>query len=108
MQFRYDRLLETPEVYHFVKNKAMSVGSCEGYFIPSLLTTTTFVLASNQATMKTLTHNQPLNIFTIFVGYPGTGNYKFFEFTVYLQQAPVSIFESKNQLQSRFSNSTLC
>lgn len=86
----------------------MSVSSCEGYSIPSQLTTTAFVLASNQATMKTLTHNQPLNIFTIFVEFPGTDNYKLFEFTLYLQQALVSIFESKNQLQCRFSNSILC
>ena len=96
VQFRYDRLFETPGVYDFVKNKALSVGSCEGYFIPSLLTTTAYVLASNQATMKTLTHTQPLNIFTIFLGYPGTGNYKFLAFTLYLQQVPVLIFESKN------------
>lgn len=95
MQLPYDLLFETPEVYDFIKNKAMSVGSCEGYFTPSLLTSMAFVLASNQATVKTLTHNQPLNIFTIFVGYPGTGNYTLFGFNLYLQQVPVSIFEIK-------------
>ena len=79
VQFPYDRLFSS-DVLNFVKNKALSVGSCEGYFIPSLLTTTAFVLASNQATVTTLTHSQPLNIYTILVGYPGTG--KFPEFSM--------------------------
>ena len=73
VQFQYRSLFTTAEVHNFVKNKSLAVGSCEGYFIPSLLTTTAYVLAANQATVQTLTHSQPLNIFTIFVGYPGTG-----------------------------------
>lgn len=83
VQFPYDKLFATEEVHDFVKNKALSVGSCEGYFIPSLLTTMAYVLAANQATVQTVTHTQPLNIFTIFVGYPGTG--KLFAFALYLQ-----------------------
>ena len=79
VQFPYDRLFSS-DVLNFVKNKALSVGSCKGYFIPSLLTTTALVLASNQATVTTLTYSQPLNIYTIFVGYPGTG--KFPEFSM--------------------------
>ena len=63
------------DVYQFVKNKAISVGSCEGYFIPLLLTTTAFILASNNAQVNITTHKQPLNIFTIFVGYLGTGKF---------------------------------
>lgn len=100
VQFPYDKLFATEEVHDFVKNKALSVGSCEGYFIPSLLTTTAYVLATNQATVQTVTHTQPLNIFTIFVGYPGTG--KLFGFTLYLQ-VPVWIFLS-NTVESLFSN----
>ena len=73
VQFQYRSLFTTAEVHNFVKNKSLAVGSCGGYFIPSLLTTTAYVLAANQATVQTLTHSQPLNIFTIFVGYPGTG-----------------------------------
>ena len=61
------------DVHSFVKNKAVSVGSSEGYFIPTLLTTTAFILACNDARVDTSTHKQPLNLFTIFVGYPGTG-----------------------------------
>ena len=75
VQFPYQKLFPNQEVYQFVKNKAISVGSCEGYFIPSLLTTTAFILASNNAQVNTTTHKQPLNIFTIFVGYPGTGKF---------------------------------
>ena len=73
VQFPYARLFANSDVRDFVRDKALSVSSCEGYFIPSLLTTTAYVLASNQATVKTLTHSQPLNVYTIFVGYPGTG-----------------------------------
>lgn len=72
-QFSYRKLFPNIEIYNFIKNKAVSVGSCEGYFVPALLTTTAYLLACNNDRVQTLTHNQPLNIFTIFVGYPGTG-----------------------------------
>ena len=75
VQFSYEKLFPNADVHDFIKNKAVSVGSCEGYFIPSLLTTTAFLLASKGSHVQTLTHNQPLNIFTSFVGYPGTGKY---------------------------------
>ena len=32
-----------------------------------------YLLACNHAGVQTLMHDQPLNIYTIFVGYPGTG-----------------------------------
>lgn len=74
VQFKYDSLF--PEsVYEFIKNKATSVGSCDGYFVPSLLTTTAFVLACRRAVVETTSHNQPLNLYTIFLGYPGTGKH---------------------------------
>ena len=75
VQFSYQKLFPNPDVYQFVKNKAVYVGSSEGYFIPSLLTTTGFILASNNAQVNITTHKQPPNIFTIFVGYPGTGKF---------------------------------
>lgn len=74
VQFKYDSLF--PEsVYEFIKNKATSVGSCDSYFVPSLLTTTAFLLACRRAVVETTSHmyNQPLNLYTIFLGYPGTG-----------------------------------
>lgn len=60
VQFSYRKLFPKPEVYEFIKNKAVSVGSCEGYFVPSLLTTTAFLLACNNARVQALTHDQPL------------------------------------------------
>ena len=77
VQFPYQKVFPNQGVYQFVKNKAISVGSCKGYSIPSLLTTTAFILASNNAQVNTTTHKKPLNIFTIFVGYPGTGKFNF-------------------------------
>lgn len=73
VQFEYKDLFESKEVHSFINNKSISVGSCIGYFIPSLLTTTSYLLACNQACIQTTTHQQNLNIYTIFVGYPGTG-----------------------------------
>lgn len=86
IQFPYSKLFTNDEVHRFVKNKAVSVGSSEGYYIPTLLTTTAFILVCNDAWIEASTHNQPLNLFTIFVGYPGTGEYKIcrFGFTVLL------------------------
>ena len=75
VQFLYQKLFPNRDVYEFIKKGAISIGSCEGYFIPSLLTTTAFILASNNAQVNITTHKQPLNIFTIFVGYPGTGKF---------------------------------
>lgn len=63
----------------------LSVRSCKEYFITSLLTTTVYVLVSNHATMQTLTHTQKLSIFTIFLGYKGTGKILY----LYLQQVPL-------------------
>ena len=70
VQFSYKKLFPQP-VYDFINNKAVSVGSCEGYFVLSLL-------ACNHARVQTLTHDQPLNIYTVFVGYPGTGKISVF------------------------------
>ena len=65
VQFPYKKLFESQQVYYFVKNKAVSVGSCEGYFIPSLLMTTAFLKACNKARVDMSTNKQPLNLLTI-------------------------------------------
>ena len=45
-----------------------------GYLAPTLLTTTAFILAKNEVTVQTAPNQQQLpNIFSLFVGYPGTG-----------------------------------
>ena len=54
VQFSYKKLFSNSDVHEFIKNKAVSVGSCEGYFIPSLLTPTAFLLASKGARVQTL------------------------------------------------------
>ena len=41
--------------------------------MPALLATTTFLSTRNGYTVEALTHEQPLNLYIIFVGYPGTG-----------------------------------
>ena len=77
VQFDYQTIFKSEAIYKFVKNKAISVGSCEGYFVPSLLTTTAYVLATKGTQVQTTTHKQPLNLFTVFIGYPGTGRHSF-------------------------------
>lgn len=81
----YRKLFPKPEVYEFIKNKPVSVGSCKGYFLPSLLTTTAYLLACNHARVEALTHDQPLNIYTIFVGHPGTGRFIAHNYTLPLE-----------------------
>lgn len=74
MHYSYASLFPE-DVLTFFKNKAISVGSSIGYFAPTLLTTTSFILASNVITVQTGPNHQQLpNIFVLFVGYPGTGN----------------------------------
>lgn len=57
VQVSYKKLFPNSDVHEFIKNKAVSVGGCEGYFIPSLLTTTAFLLASKGARVQMLTQN---------------------------------------------------
>jgi hypothetical protein len=61
------------DIVAFLRHKAASVNSSIGYLTPALLTTTAFVSAMNGCTVDAVTHKQPINIFTMFVGYPGTG-----------------------------------
>ncbi|KAK3739654.1 hypothetical protein QZH41_003868 [Actinostola sp. cb2023] len=49
------------------------MGSSVGYFIPSLLTSTSYLLSTKLAHLRLGDHLQPLNMYTLFVGYPGTG-----------------------------------
>ena len=59
-------------IVSFIKHKAISVNSCIGYFVPTLLATVSYLLAKAKATISTVNHVQPTNLYTIFVGYPGT------------------------------------
>ena len=72
MQFDYSELF-TDEVYSFLDNMAKPIGSSIGYLLPSILTSTAFALGSHGAQLMLETHIQPINLFTIFIGHPGTG-----------------------------------
>ena len=61
------------DVVLFLRHKAVSVNSSIGYLTPALLTTAAFLTAKNGCTVETITHEQPVNIYMMFVGYPGTG-----------------------------------
>ena len=41
--------------------------------VSTLLATVSYLLAKAKATISTVNHVQPTNLYTIFVGYPGTG-----------------------------------
>ena len=70
--FDYTKIM--PEnIVSFIKHKAISVNSWIGYFVPTLLATVSYLLAEAKATISTANHVQPTNLYTIFVGYPGTG-----------------------------------
>ena len=72
MSFDYSKLLPEP-VFAFLDHKAKSLGSSTGYVVPSLLTCTAFLLASNNANLLLGTYIQPSNLYTMFIGHPGTG-----------------------------------
>ena len=62
-----------PPVYEFLRHKANSLGSSLGYLVPSLLTSTAYLLANKSAHLMIANHLQPINLYMMFVGYPGTG-----------------------------------
>ena len=63
--------LET--VHLFLHQKAKSLGSSIEYVVPSLITSTAFLLAINNATFQVGTpHLQPLNFYTMTISHPGT------------------------------------
>ena len=69
--FEYDSLF-SPRVSEFVKQKAASLGSCPGYLVPCLLTSTAYVISQNFL-VRNGSQDMPVNLFTVFVGPPGTG-----------------------------------
>ena len=72
MQFDYSELFSA-EGYSFLEHKAKSIGSFIGYLLPSILTGTAFALGNHGAQLMVGSHIQPINLFTIFIGHPGTG-----------------------------------
>ena len=72
MSFNYADMF-SPPVFDFLDSKAKSIGSSIGYLVPSMLTATSFLLANSDAHLLDGQHLQPLNLFTMSVGHPGTG-----------------------------------
>lgn len=70
--FQFDNIFPE-DIVTFLRHKAASINTSIGYLIPSLLTITAFLYAKNGCTVQTQNHEQPINIYTMFVGYPGTG-----------------------------------
>ena len=70
--FNYEELF-SDDVFKFLEAKAKSIGSSVGYLLPSLMTATSFLLANSDAHFLNGTHLQPLNLYTMSVGHPGTG-----------------------------------
>lgn len=71
LPFDYDSLF-TPRVAEFVNKKAASIGSCPGYLVPCLLTTTAHTLAENFL-IRCGSQEMPCNLFMVFVSPPRTG-----------------------------------
>ncbi|KAK3752535.1 hypothetical protein QZH41_016316, partial [Actinostola sp. cb2023] len=94
VQFPYKDLFQSD----FIVKKAISVGSCEWYFVPSLSTTTSYILACNHIQVDATTHKQPMNLFTIFVGYPGTGKSSAIQHTA---QIPLDFIELTSSIMSK-------
>ena len=70
--FNYEELF-SDAVFRFLEAKAKSIGSSVGYLLPSLMTATSFLLANSDVHFLNGTHLQPLNLYTMSVGHPGTG-----------------------------------
>ena len=69
--FDYDCLFPPP-VAEFVNKKAALLGSCPGYLVPCLLTSTAYIIAQNFVLRSGL-QDMPQNLYMVFVGPPGTG-----------------------------------
>ena len=104
MQLDYSELF-TDEVYSFLENMAKSIGSSIGYLLPSILTSTAFALGSHGAQLMVGTHLQPINLFTIFIGHPGTGKSPAIEKIINLLRENTEI--SREILISRSTSSGL-
>ena len=51
----------------------MSVNTSIGYLLPTILATISYLLTRAKVTISSANHIHPTTMYTIFVGYPGTG-----------------------------------
>jgi hypothetical protein len=69
--FDYARIMHE-NILSFIKHKATNVNSCLGYLLPTILASISYLLSKAKVTVTTVNHTQSTNLYTIFVGYPGT------------------------------------
>lgn len=60
------------DVWLFLKNKAVSVSSNVGFFVASIIATCAYI-AGLHSKIFSCGREMPMNIYTIFIGPPGTG-----------------------------------
>lgn len=71
MPYDYEELF--PEnVYNFIRKKAVSMSSCIGYFVPCLLSTSSFVVGLNSSILNG-GQRFPCNLYIMIIGPPTTG-----------------------------------
>ncbi|XP_028408491.1 uncharacterized protein LOC114540209 [Dendronephthya gigantea] len=70
--FDYSRIMPD-NIITFLIHKATSVNSCLGYLLPTILATVSYLLSRAKVTVSTVNRDQSTSLYTIFVGYPGTG-----------------------------------
>ena len=63
--FDYEELFPI-NVHNFIRNKAVSMSSCTGYFVPCLLSTTSFVLGLNSY-ISNGSRSFPCNMFMMVI-----------------------------------------
>ena len=71
MPFSYSEIFNSA-VGEFVKNTSLSLSSCEGYFVPCLISTTAFIVGTASLIARR-DQLMPLNLYTVVVGPPTTG-----------------------------------
>ena len=69
--FDYEELFPK-HVHNFIQKKAVSMSSCTGYFVPCLLSTTSFVLGLNSY-ISNGSRSFPCNMYIMAIGPPTTG-----------------------------------
>ena len=113
LSFDYAKIM--PEnINNFIKHKATSVNTSIGYLLPTilatisyLLTTISYLLTRAKATISSVNHVQPTNLYTIFVGYPGTGKSSAIEHGCLKPMENVLQDETKGCLLDRTTSSGL-
>ena len=106
LSFDYAKIM--PEnINNFIKHKATSVNTSIGYLLPTILATISYLLTRAKATISSVNHVQPTNLYTIFVGYPGTGKSSAIEHGCLKPMENVLQDETKGCLLDRTTSSGL-